>query len=166
MSAARKQSISDYEGSQRLVVDVARKINLAEKEVQRLSDSIGKLMYESGGVTITGQKVPELQGSRDALSKEIVYLEHVSSASKVCLGPGLVLAHKQWRPCTDSRLYVACFYRSCFIRLQCGSYCKPLHNLPSASRSCSSRVRMLAKLPGIAVQPLSARVSPVVAHQL
>ena len=34
MSAARKESISDYEESQRLVVDVARKINLAEKEVQ------------------------------------------------------------------------------------------------------------------------------------
>ena len=48
MSATRKQSISDYEESQRLMVDVARKINLAEKEVQRLSDSIGKLMYESG----------------------------------------------------------------------------------------------------------------------
>ena len=77
MSAARKQSISDYEESQRLVVDVARKINLAEKEVQRLSDSIGKLMYESGsgGVTTTGQRIPELQESRDSLSKEIVYLE-------------------------------------------------------------------------------------------
>ena len=35
MSAARKQSISDYEELQRLVVDVARKINLAEKEIQR-----------------------------------------------------------------------------------------------------------------------------------
>ena len=48
MSAARKESIADYEESQRLVVDVARKINLAEKEVQRLSDSIGNLMYPSG----------------------------------------------------------------------------------------------------------------------
>ena len=76
MSAARKESISDYEESQRLVVDVARKINLAEKEVQRLSDSIGKLMYESGGgLTTSGPKIPELQESRDALSKEIVYLE-------------------------------------------------------------------------------------------
>jgi hypothetical protein len=59
------------------VVDVARKINLAEKAVQRLSDSIRKLMYKSGsgGVTTTGQRIPELQESRDALSKEIVYLE-------------------------------------------------------------------------------------------
>jgi hypothetical protein len=77
MSAARKQSIPDYEESQRPVVDVARKINLAEKKVQRLSDSIEKWMYESGsgGVTTAGQTIPELQESRDALSNEIVYLE-------------------------------------------------------------------------------------------
>ena len=43
--------------------------------MQRLSDSIGKLLYESGGVTTTRQKIPELQESRDALSKEIIYLE-------------------------------------------------------------------------------------------
>ena len=36
MYAAREQSISGYEESQRLVADVARKINLAEKEVHRL----------------------------------------------------------------------------------------------------------------------------------
>ena len=75
MSAARKESISDYEESQRLVVDVARKINLAEKEVQRLSKSIGNIMYVSGGLTATGPKIPELQESRDALTIEIVYLE-------------------------------------------------------------------------------------------
>ena len=75
MSTARKESISDHKESQRLVVDVARKIDLAKKEVQRLFESIGKLLYESGGVAITGQQIPELQESRDALSKKIVYLE-------------------------------------------------------------------------------------------
>ena len=32
-------------------------------------------MYDSGGVTTTGQRILELQGSREALSKEIFYLE-------------------------------------------------------------------------------------------
>ena len=78
MSAARKQSIDDYEESQRLVVDVARKINLAEKEVQRLSELIGKLMYQPAGapgLNVDSTKISEYQGSRDALSKEIIYLE-------------------------------------------------------------------------------------------
>ena len=80
----------------------------------------------------------------------------VSSASRVGLGLGPVEAHTQWRPCTDSRLYEACFCSSYCTGLQCGSYYRPLHHLPPASRACSSRVRMLAQLAGIAVQPLPA----------
>ena len=75
MSAARKESISDYEESQKLVVEVARKIALAEKEVQRLPRDIGTIMYASGSLTATGRKIPDSQESRDALTKEIVYLE-------------------------------------------------------------------------------------------
>ena len=83
----------------------------------------------------------------------------VSSASKVCLGLGLVGAHTHWRPCTDSHLYVACFCNSYCIGQQCGSCYKPLAHLPLASHFCSSLVQMLEQLFLASVSPVRTVLS-------
>ena len=79
MSAKRKESIHDFEESQKFVAAIAQRKRLTLDRIEFFSAEIHKVMFEDGSGQPSGsghgKELKEFQEARDSLEKENVYLE-------------------------------------------------------------------------------------------